>query len=168
MTERIHWRMVGVKDGKFTDSQAVLDHAAIGKLDDIQEKFTGQRVDRLNLTLPPVLCSWVCEINGVIAGGIYEEAIAEACLIGVDPRVTASLLRCMVPRLTKGTRERGIRWIRMFIPQQLPWYVRFALWVYRSNNHTLAEKLVKPLAKAGFVNKDETLSHFSLDLRERK
>jgi hypothetical protein len=154
---KLHWRHVGVRDGVFSEEQSALDHAAIERLHQQQEKALGCRVDRMDLTKPPVMVAYVCEVDGVIDGGVYMEAVGEMCFLGTNPIVTASAKRVMTPVLVRSMRQRGIRWVRAFIPKV----------AFSEKFKTLADRLMKPLSQIGFVDQDKALKHFSLDLRER-
>lgn len=155
---RLHWRYVGVKDGEFSEEQSALDHAAIEVLNTCQQEALGCSVDRMDLTRPPILLAYVCEVDGVIEGGFYVEAIGEMCFIGTNPLVSASAKRKMVPIVVDSLKRRGIRWLRAFIPKV----------AIQGKHKTLADRLVKPLGEAGFVSQDDALKHFSMDLREKK
>jgi hypothetical protein len=121
----------------------------IDHLHEVQARLTGLPVDHPNLLGAPILLS-VAFVNneGLVKGGEYLEAIAEFCMIGVDPDCT-DLAILGADAKCSYLKSRGIRWVLCAIPRKLQ------------------PELGPKLEQVGFVNADEKLAYYKKDLREK-
>jgi hypothetical protein len=120
---------------------------AVDRMHDEQELLIGQPVDRPNMFEKPVLLAIVLRREGQPVGGLYLEAEAEMCFLGIDPEVTVEAAN-ISEGLKAFLKKRGLRWCRCFVPQGLK------------------EVLGPRLEAVGFVDQDKALAHYALDLRD--
>lgn len=119
-----------------------------------QEKRLGKRMDLPDLLDKPVLVAHVVESSeGKIKGAAYVEAIAEVCLIGTDPAITAITAQHAV-EMIEGLKRRGLRICRLLVPKWMPAKQRAIL---------KAE-----LKQIGFTSTNREYDHYMLDLRPPK
>lgn len=109
------------------------------------ERMLGREFDLPDVSKRPVVMCMLAERDGKVIGGFYTEINVELCFFGTDPRVTAAVHRVSRPWIN-ATRQAGARLMRCFVPKEL------------------ADKIKKPLNKAGFQDVSEKYSHFAQKL----
>jgi hypothetical protein len=136
---------------KLSFRNAVLeDWPAIVKLHQDQQQAQGTSYELpylFALNIPIALVG--VDEERTIRQCFYCEAVAELRFVGCDPKATAFSQReadglCYLLKLM------GYRYLECFVPRQLKKMIR------------------KPLLRARFEDKDEELSYFSRDLREKE
>ena len=98
--------------------------------------------------------------DGLIRTIIYVERTAEMRFVGCDPKGTAYSRR-EIDGLSYIVKQQGIKWLECFVPR-IP--LRRHWWEFWKRKN-LVGMISKPLIKAGFKATEETLAHFTRDLR---